>query len=590
MSGDRLSHTVRRGVRSGALLLSVSALVLTGSIATSEFARARKKPQAESSFFGFLNDPPPRPRNYRVYNQRPSAVRSKENKAAAKEPAPVERPVKGPLVLSVSLARQKVTVHDIDGPIAEAPISSGTPAFPTFTGVFTILEKSVVHHSNIYAGAPMPNMQRLTWSGTAMHAGHLPGYPASHGCIRLPYNFSKKLYGMTKLGTRVIVSRDPVVPVRFAHDNLIAPLPPEQTTAGLIPAETKVAETRDYETVRSLALVSTASAAEPAVVTGSTAPSEPLTGYRAKRAAEKQQTEEALKTAEAAKLEAELSAKTAVQASDAAKAAAKLARIESERLAQDARKVEQARIEADRALEAFSRKYAGAKSIRADQVEQAAKAEEELENKSFEIGRELETAREAAAKAKAASVEADAAVLAAVNTVKQQAQALSKVNQDMATAKATLDSFRRQELVRKHPVSVLISRSAGRLYVRQGYEPIFDVPVTIKDPDVAIGTHVFTAIELTGPTSMTWSASSMPYNVAPPADPKKKKKNAQYDVRPVSAHLPQTPESALDRVSIPEEARERIADVMKPGSSIIVSDYGISHQTGKFTDFIIMTR
>lgn len=587
MRGEHVSKRVGAVLYTGALFSTVSALTVSGLVLTSTEALARKKPQPQSTgLFGLFDAPPP-PRNYRVYgprkpSNRPSAAGEKAT--AKKEPQPQQNPIKGPLVITVSLAKQRLTVHDVDGPVAESPISSGTAAFPTLQGVFTILEKSVTHYSNLYDGAPMPNMQRITWSGTAMHAGHLPGYPASHGCIRLPHNFSKKLYGMTKLGTRVIVTRDPITPVNIAHPNLIAPLPAETTAAAPKPVETKVA---DYETVRSLALISTAAAAEP-VETGSVDAGS-LTGYRAKRAAERQAAEEALKKAEIDKIAAEAAAKDAVSAADLAKADAKKANMEAARLAQDVKKAEQARLEGDRALEAFGKRYVNAGTLRADEFEKAAATEQQLEDKTFELGRELEAAKAAAAQAASAAAEADAAVLKAVSKVKEQANALSKINEDMKKAATTIDSMKRQDLVRKHPVSVLISRSSGRLYVRQGYEPIFDMPVEIKDPQVAIGTHVFTALEQTGPTDMRWSASTIPYH-ALPADVAKKKKKGPVDAQTVSTHLPQTPQAALDRITIPEEARERIADVMKPGSSIVISDYGISHQTGKFTDFILLTR
>jgi lipoprotein-anchoring transpeptidase ErfK/SrfK len=588
MRGD---HVLKRSGTSGCsatLFSTVSVLAVSGLLLTSTDALARKKPQPqETGLFGFFDAPPPPKNNYRVYGRRKPANPSAGtgDKADAKKAAqPQDNPIKGPLVITVSLGKQRLTVHDIDGPIAESPISSGTAAFPTLQGVFTILEKSVVHHSNLYDGAPMPNMQRITWSGTAMHAGHLPGYPASHGCIRLPYNFSKKLYGMTKLGTRVIVTRDPITPTAVKHANLIAPLPAENTAEAPKPVETKVA---DYETVRSLALITSAAAAE-AVETGSVQ-SAPLTGYRAKRAAERQAAEDALKKAESDKIAAEAAAKDAVAAADLAKAEAKKAGMEAARLAQEVKKAEQARIDGDRALEAFGKRYVDASTLRADEFEKAAITEQQLEDKTFELGRNLEAAKEISAKAAAAAAEANAAVLAAVAKVKEQANALSKITEDMKKAAATIDSMKRQDLVRKHPVSVLISRSSGRLYVRQGYEPIFDVPVEIKDPQVAIGTHVFTAVEQTGPGDMRWTASSIPYT-ALPADIAKKKKKGPVDAQTVSTHLPQTPEAALDRVSIPDDARERIADVMKPGSSIVISDYGISHQTGKFTDFILLTR
>src|SRR3990172_1140595 len=139
MSGNRLPSAFRRSVHVGALMASVSAVVIAGSIFTSSDALARKKPPPQSpGFFSFFDSAPPPSRPYRVYNQRRPDRSTEEPAKTAKTP---EAPVKGPLVISVSLAKQRLTVYDIDGPIAEAPISSGQPAFPTFTGVFTILEK-----------------------------------------------------------------------------------------------------------------------------------------------------------------------------------------------------------------------------------------------------------------------------------------------------------------------------------------------------------------------------------------------------------------------------------------------------------------
>ena len=106
----------------------------------------------------------------------------------------------------IDLTRQRVLLYRGGVPIAASTISSGSKGRETPTGVFTILEKEVVHRSRTYDDAPMPYMQRLTAKGVAMHAGNLPGYPASHGCIRLPKAFAKLLYGVTELGTPVMIT------------------------------------------------------------------------------------------------------------------------------------------------------------------------------------------------------------------------------------------------------------------------------------------------------------------------------------------------------------------------------------------------
>ena len=112
----------------------------------------------------------------------------------------------GPVFLVIDLTRQRVLLYRGGVLIAASTISSGSEGRETPTGVFTILQKEVVHRSRTYDDAPMPYMQRLTAKGVAMHAGNLPGYPASHGCIRLPKAFAKLLYGVTELGTPVMIT------------------------------------------------------------------------------------------------------------------------------------------------------------------------------------------------------------------------------------------------------------------------------------------------------------------------------------------------------------------------------------------------
>ncbi|UZK70012.1 L,D-transpeptidase [Sphingomonas sp. S1-29] len=118
----------------------------------------------------------------------------------------------GPLMIVVSLARQRAYVYRNGVVIGVSTASTGTPANATPTGVFTILQKKVDHVSNLYDDAPMPFMQRLTWGGVALHAGKVPGYPASHGCIRLPAAFARLLYGVTTRGMTVIITDRPAVP------------------------------------------------------------------------------------------------------------------------------------------------------------------------------------------------------------------------------------------------------------------------------------------------------------------------------------------------------------------------------------------
>jgi L,D-transpeptidase catalytic domain len=134
----------------------------------------------------------------------------------------------GPLVIIISLPDQALSAYRNGIRIAYSSISSGTKGRSTPAGVFTILEKEVTHFSNKYHHAPMPYMQRLTWEGVALHGGELPGYPASHGCIRLPHEFAKKIYSLTIRGTTVIVVDGKTTEPTFAAQPGIL-LAPEDT-------------------------------------------------------------------------------------------------------------------------------------------------------------------------------------------------------------------------------------------------------------------------------------------------------------------------------------------------------------------------
>src|SRR4051812_37116243 len=122
-----------------------------------------------------------------------------------------------PIMAIVSIKTQQVTFYDADGWILRAPVSTGVKERETPAGVFAVIEKDKDHHSTMYDDAWMPNMQRITWNGLALHGGPLPGYAASHGCVRMPYGFAEKLFDKTRIGMRVIISPDDAAPVDFSH-------------------------------------------------------------------------------------------------------------------------------------------------------------------------------------------------------------------------------------------------------------------------------------------------------------------------------------------------------------------------------------
>jgi L,D-transpeptidase-like protein len=374
-----------------------------------------------------------------------------------------------PIMAIVSLKSQHVTIYDADGWIMQAPVSSGQKGRETPAGVFSVIQKDADHHSNLYDDASMPHMERITWSGIALHGGPLPGHAASHGCVRMPYGFAQRLFGKTKLGMRVIIAPHDVDPVEISHPALFQPKPDAGAHAALLATEAA----------------------------------------------------DAAKTADAARLTA-----TTAQR-DAAAATAQI------------RKLDRLKARADAQLAAADRAVGTARSD--DAKAKAEDAKQKADARVAELQAQLEAANaEAQPKLDAVQPARDAAAAA------ESARA--------AAAKAARDEARALE-----PVSVFISRKAQRLYVRRGFEPVLDVPITIQNPDQPIGTHIFTAMAKTE-TGLRWSVVTIDDG----ADAK----------------------SALDRITIPQDVLDRIAPTAAVRSSIIVSDERLSPETGKGTEFV----
>src|SRR5690242_14118035 len=146
-----------------------------------------------------------------------------------------------PIMAIVSIKNQQVTIYDADGWILRAPVSTGVKGRETPAGVFAVVEKNKDHHSSLYDDAWMPNMLRITWNGIALHGGPLPGYAASHGCIRMPYGFAERLFDKTRIGMRVIIAPGDPAPVDISHPALLQPKP-EALAAAPMHADTLVRE------------------------------------------------------------------------------------------------------------------------------------------------------------------------------------------------------------------------------------------------------------------------------------------------------------------------------------------------------------
>jgi hypothetical protein len=333
----------------------------------------------------------------------------------------------------------------------ESSVSTGIPGHPTPTGIFSVIEKQRYHASNIYSGAPMPYMQRITWSGIAMHQGVVPGHPASHGCIRLPEAFANRLFRTTKVGVRVLVTNRPVEPTEFSHPRLFTPAPavaaanPRDAFASTLPPTptgTKVAATDDKTTAGPASASDRISDAFPSPSSGTTA------------------------------------ATTTV----------------------------------------------GAKS--------------------------------------------------SMPIIMAQFPA--------APAPATVGP---EKPLPPGPISVFISRKEGKVFVRKGFQPVFDGPVTIDRPDQALGTHLFTAVsQKDDGSAMRWLEVSMPQERRVI---ERTRRGAHETLEAIPAL---NPSEALDRITIPAETMTRISEMLTPGASLIISDQGLGPETGRGTDFIVLTK
>jgi lipoprotein-anchoring transpeptidase ErfK/SrfK len=397
--------------------------------------------------------------------------KEKEKGKPADAAADLGAQAREPLHIMISIDKQQLTLYSGSRPIAHTRISTGTASHPTPTGVFSVIQKDRWHRSNLYGNAPMFYMQRITWSGVALHQGVVPNHPASHGCIRLPEAFAKQLWGITKLGARVIITRGEAAPAPFSHARLF------------------------------------------------TLTREPLQAKRETPATDG--SADLLKAASSAFARSQTFSKTDVTTTDTFK------------LSDPA---------FDPARGPLLHKPADI--VASDVVKSAYNA--------FEL-RRVKPAERAAA----AAAPSDAAV---------------------------------ERPLKPGPIAVFISRKEGKLFVRKGFAPVFDVPVTIAQPEQPLGTHVFTALAVNEDNAtLRWTLVTVPNNTAAAKKPRARKKG-----EPMVAAAPTLPPStaagALDRITIPEEALDRIAELMSPGASLVISDQGLGGETGNGTDFIVLTR
>ncbi len=539
---------------------------------------------------------------------------AKAERAAAKAAAEKAAQSMHPLTIVVSTRHQHVKVYNSSGRvISEAPVSTGQPGHETPHGVFSIIAKEQMHHSNLYNDAPMPWMERITWSGVALHAGNLPGYPASHGCIRLPHAYSRSLYSLTRLGTRVIVSGDDPAPTHFAHEDLFQPLPTAAevaaiaaATAGatMTPADApRPMQTAQLDGPAPLAAGQHSAALTLIGITPANASEAARSGPRtreqaaAERAARITDAKARVDGAQQRRADAEAEARNAAGALTQAQEALKDLRQNEARLRQDIDKAQRQSTQTLKEIAALARLAQRLDEDKDEEMGKALEAEQRLEDRLAQLEQEVEAGRKAVAAESGRITDAERTLAAAQGRKAASADALKQVTVALDEARDALAAQMRAEANRDKPIAVLVSRKTGKLYVRQGFEPLFETTVGIEAPDLPIGTHVFTAVaEAEAGGELRWSLLTVQNGATAAEQAARRKsrraKDAGNDDPPDSQTVAQasTAMSALDRISVPADARERIAEFIKPGSSLIVSDHGPGHETGRGTEFVILTR
>lgn len=443
--------------------------------------------------------------------------------ALLRNPAPPEAG-KGPLLLGVSIAKQTITLFDGGVPVAQGPVSTGTPGRPTPMGVFSVLEKAWWHRSNIYSAAPMPFMQRITWSGVAIHAGELPGYRASHGCIRTTEAFALKLWYATRIGARVVVSWDEISPLEITHPLLFQPKPgalppvqqkapppaPEQPYEGLIGMTTPPLLTDQFDVADRAGGDGSDDYADAA----SLADDDPVLDHMM------------LAAADDGTRRADEPGSSADSNDAIASAMASPMRLQDEQQ------------EADLGL-TLPNLPGGSLALASLWNRDSAKVR--LPFESFQVARRTS----------------------------------KRVRHKVERQPPPPPQYTLERVLRPGPISILISRKAGRVYVRKGLQPLFDAPVSIANPERVMGTHVFTAEGLSADGSkLRWTV------VSPSSHPTRR-----TDISTIAAR------SALDRITLPDSALARITDLISTGATLIVTDDGLGRTASALdSDFTVLLR
>jgi L,D-transpeptidase catalytic domain len=633
VSGQSASVATRR-------LRRVAVLTVAGAIGSAS--------QAEAALYYWSNPdagywrpgPMVQPRPHKPHHHQAKKIEAPANESAKPQ---------GPLIIAISIEKQNLRIYDANGFFAETPISTGMKGHPTPMGVFSVIQKQKLHHSNIYSGAPMPYMQRITWSGVAMHAGVLPGYPASHGCIRMPMAFAVKMWNWTKMGARVTITPGEITPSSFSHPLLVAqkvvPAPNAEPQADT-PVAPKSDKASEADTpigpaisVASLDLRSTighgdaarldttplrdqthtadagdmTAAQAPVTMTDATSsagnapPPEEASAAGESKAADAPETKA---KSETAKSEAEAAGKPGEIVSSDDKPtepkSAEIATAETKPAAtdkpdQDGKKPDEAQTTAPSNRDSANVETSATGSLNAEAGARDKPDEKKVEAKADHVKAEALQPDAPGSDAPKSSEKPEAGVKAitgvspgAADVKKDQARLPDPAKPAAASKPAPAMAAAPK---RSGQIAVFISRKDSKLYVRQNFAPLFDVPVTIAPSDRPLGTHVFTAqVDRDDANVLHWSVVSlpMPSRYAERRDEderisRRRKTVSAVEMKPLP--VPDSPAEALDRLTIPLDAMARITEALSTGASIIVSDQGITAgETGEGTDFIVSLR
>jgi L,D-transpeptidase catalytic domain len=449
----------------------------------------------------------------------------------------------GPLFAVISIADQHISVYNRSGLVTRSRVSTGMPGHRTPLGIYTILGRERYHSSNIYSGAPMPFMQRLTWSGVAMHLGVVPGYPASHGCIRLPSGSAERMWGLTKIGERVMIAPHEVAPAEFSHPLLPLPklqMSPLDTAENAAPKRTEIAAAgSDPMPVASPKLLNPVEFAQ-ALKARASADAAAATKALQEQAQRKEALPEAVRKA-LSDLRAAESARTQAET----KLAFRTEALTTKRDEREIQRAQAAKAAAEAARDDAARKVQAALDSPAFATPEGRDA--------LEAERKLMANRAILAKAQGAAKDADKRLSA---------------------------------------ISILVSKKDNKVYIRQALTPIFEGPVTIRDRDTPLGTHVYIASSQTENASLGWTVISYPTSSKGADEPGSRRRAERGgQVKTHTEAASPDPAQALARIEFTAEASAVIAERIWTGGSLIITDERLSDETSDVgTDAVVTIR